>query len=259
MKKERKINMIIDAYAVFFLLPLIVIFLWSFASIWPWPDLFPTSFSLRGLDEVTSYRTFKMVLNSLGISFLVTLITIAMALPASKALGLYSFRGKKVVELLMLSPLIVPCICVSMGIHQLFIRLGLANTYAGVVLIHIFPSLPYAIRILTSGYKMMGEEFELQSRVLGASRIQTFVHVTLPIMMPSITSSAVMVFVVSYSQYFMTFLIGGGRVMTLPIVMFPYIQSGDRKIGSIYSFIFIVTSIAAVYAIEYGLKSRRRK
>ncbi len=68
-------------------------------------------------------------------------------------------------------------------------------------------------------------------------------------------STVFMTFVISFSQYFLTFLIGGGHVITYPIVMFPFIQSGDRTIASSFSLIFIVTSLIYLLIINKCIKS----
>ena len=65
-----------------------------------------------------------------------------ISIPAAKALSLYNFKGKKFFELLVLSPAIIPTISIAMGVHIFFIKLKLANTYLGVVIINILPCIP---------------------------------------------------------------------------------------------------------------------
>jgi len=89
---------------------------------------------------------------------------------------------------------------------------------------------------------------------LGASPIQNFIYVTLPIISPGILSAASLVFTVSFSQYFLTFLIGGGRIITYPMVMFPFIQSGDRMLASVYSIVFILASLICLRSMDRLLK-----
>ena len=62
-----------------------------------------------------------------------------IGLSAGRALGLYEFRGKRVIQFLMLAPVIVPGIAVTLGIQVFFLRYGLADTVAGVVLVHLGP------------------------------------------------------------------------------------------------------------------------
>ena len=91
--------------------------------------------------------------------------------------------------------------------------------------------------------------------MLGASKIDIFRYVTLPLLLPSILGASSMCFIIVFSQYFLTMLIGGGTVITYPMIMFPYIQSGDRVIASMYSIVFLGVSIIVLILIEKRIKS----
>lgn len=251
-KTKLRYKWIVGFFLCFLLLPLAVIIVWSFARNWPWPNVIPAHFGVRGWRYFfdPSSKSIQVLLFSLGLSFIVTLAALAITIPAAKALALYQFRGKRFIEILTFAPIIVPTVAVAMGIHVQFIRMGLANTYIGVVLIHLIPCIPYTVRILKSVFEIVGEKMELQARVLGAGKIQTFVYVTLPLILPGIISAGSMAFIVSFSQYFLTFLIGGGKIVTFSMLMFPFVQSGDRMIGSVYSVVFILTAFIFLMIIE---------
>lgn len=252
MKKDWKYNLIIGLFLTFLLFPLLIIIVWSFTNQWPWPKLLPDNFGLRGWNYFwsSSSQSVSTLLFSVGLSATVTLITILITLPASKALALYEFKGKKVIDLLIFLPIIVPMVAVAMGIHIQFIQWGLANTVLGVIIIHIIPCIPYAVRILKSVYEIVGEQMELQARNLGASKWQTFIYVSLPMILPGVISAGSLVFIVSFSQYFLTFLIGGGQIITFTMISFPFIQSGDRMLASVYSVVFVTTTIICLFIVE---------
>lgn len=256
-KKSYIFKFIMYALISLLILPLGILVLWSFVKIWPWPDLIPKNLGIRGFKYILSpsNNSFRILCFSLGLSSVVTIITILISIPAAKALGVYNFKGKNVFKILVLTPIIVPPITVAMGIHIAFIKLGLANTFLGVVLVHLIPCLPYSIRILTNVFEIIGESMELQARVLGASPIQTFTHITLPLIAPGLISAGSIVFIVSFSQYFLTFLIGGGRIVTFSMLMFPYIQSGDRMMASAYSIIFLISTVVILFLIERIVKT----
>ncbi|WP_343766721.1 ABC transporter permease [Clostridium malenominatum] len=258
MKKFNRLIFNLITYIFVFLLsfPLVNLIIWMFAKRWEWPYLFPNEFSLRGLKYfIGSSDSVQLLLYSIWLSLVVTIVTVIISIPASKALGVYNFKGKKIFEFFIISPLLVPTVSVAMGIHIVFIKLGIANTFLGVVLVHLIPCIPYGVRILTDVFAIVGESMEIQARVLGASSIKAFFYVTLPMIMPGILSAASMVFIVSFSQYFLTFLIGGGRVITFAMAMFPFIESGDRMMASLYSIVFILTSLLFLVLIERLVKS----
>lgn len=251
-KTKLRYKIIIGIFLSFLLLPLAIIFLWSFAKNWPWPHLLPENWGLRGWSYFLnpSSKSLSTLLFSMFLSFSVTMITLGITIPAAKALALYKFKGKKLIEMLIFAPVIVPTVTVAMGIHLQFIKMGLADTFLGVVLIQLIPCIPYSIRILKSVFEIIGEEMEEQARVLGANGFQTFYYVTFPMILPGIISAGSMAFIVSFSQYFLTFLIGGGRIITFSMLMFPYIQSGDRMMASVYSVVFIFTTLIFLIIVE---------
>ena len=103
-----------------------------------------------------------------------------------------------------------------------------------------------------------GKKLEEQARVLGASPVKAFVKVSLPILAPVIVSAVSMSYIVSFSQYFLTLLIGGGNVQTFTIVMVPYLQGGDRNIACVYSTIFLAVTLL-VFTVFEALAKRWTK
>ncbi|AKN30903.1 ABC transporter permease [Clostridium carboxidivorans P7] len=257
MKKNIAFNIVIYLAVFLIVLPLIVLLLWGFSKRWPWPYIVPREYSLRGINYfLTGYgNSTKILLYSIFLSFVVTVITLIISIPAARALGLYEFKGKSFFKLLVLLPLIISPVAVGIGIQVFFIKIGLANTFLGVVLVHLIPCLPYGIRILTDVFEILGESMEFQARTLGASKLQTFFYVTLPLISPGLISAASLVFIVSLSQYFLTFIVGGGNVITFSMIMFPFIQSGDRTIAACYSIVFIVTTLILLVVMEKKVKA----
>lgn len=257
MKKSNFIYSGIMYFLIFVLIfPLVILLIWSVTNNWPWPRIFPDSFGLRGYRYIFSFsnNVIKVLLFSVWLSSIVTLITLIISIPAAKALGVYNFKGKKFIKILVLAPIIVPPLTVVMGIHVAFIKLGLANTFWGVVLVHLIPCLPYGIRILTDVFEIIGESMEMQARVLGAKPMQVFFRITLPLITPGLISAGSLIFIVSFSQYFLTFLIGGGRIVTFSMLLFPYIQSGDRMMASAFSVVFIFTVLIVLLSVEKVVK-----
>jgi len=257
MKKNHAMTGCLYLAILLIFIPLLVLLLWSFGKRWPWPFILPTEYSLRGISYVFSGAgsSLSVILFSVLLSSAVTVLALAVSIPAARALGLYEFRGKGFFKMLVLLPLIISPVAVGTGIQVLFIKLGLANTFLGVVLVHLIPCLPYGIRILTNVFEALGDSMELQARTLGAGRAQTFLYVTLPLISPGLVSAAGLVFIVSFSQYFLTFIIGGGNVVTLAMVMFPFIQSGDRMIASSYSVVFILSTLILLAVMERKVKA----
>ena len=92
-------------------------------------------------------------------------------------------------------------------------------------------------------------------KMLGIPATQRFFKILLPQIMPGIVAGSSLTVLISFSQYIITLLIGGGTIKTLPIVMFPYISSGERSVGAVYSLIFAIVSITVLFAMDRYLKT----
>jgi len=210
-------------------LPLMPLPVWSFSVGWRWPALVPPAWSLRTwrylLDPST--RALPALWTSFVVALLVTALAIGMGVPAALALGRYRFRGRAWVEALLFAPLLVPPLSVAMGLHVVFIRLGLVDTLGGVVLAHLLFALPYVVVLLANAAAVRDQRWEAQARSLGASAWQAFWHVTLPLLRPSLAVAALLAFLVSWSQYGVTLVIGGGQVWTLPLLLVAQSRSSD--------------------------------
>ncbi|NPV30087.1 MAG: ABC transporter permease subunit [Firmicutes bacterium] len=243
------------------IIPFTVLVLWAFTGQWPADSILPTRLGLRGWLYMFSPhgKVLPGLVMSVLLSLAVTFCALVISIPAGKALGLYDFPGKGLIELLVLAPIIIPSITVGMGLHTAFIKFGLADSFAGVLLVHLMVVLPYGIRIFASGYKAMGSKWEDQARVLRAGWWQRFIYVTLPFLYPAMVAGGILIFNVSFAQYFLTFLIGGGRIITLPLILFPYINGGDRVVASAISLVFIAASLLLMAVIENTVKDRQEE
>lgn len=233
------------ALVVGVLLPIVPQMLWSFAGNWFFPQLLPQQWGLKAWRYLLSpsSQVGVALLNSSLLALAVVLLAVLIGLPAARVLGLHQFRGKQLVNWLMTAPLFVPTLVVIMGIHMLFIRYNLADSFLGVVLVHLIPALPYFVLVMSSVFANYAIEFEETARTLGASPLRTFWHITLPAIFPGLTVAMLFTFLVSWSQYITTVLIGGGRVVTLPMVLFPFISAANHANAAAVSLVFIFPAI----------------
>jgi len=141
-----------------------------------------------------------------------------------------------------------------MGIQIVLVRMGLSDTLAGLVLVHLVMALPYCILVMTDITHAVGDRYEEQAAVLGASPLRAFWLVSLPSLLPGILSSLSMGFILSYSQYFTTLLAGGGRIRTIATVLVPYIQSGDRPLAAAYSAAYVMSALLVFAVFERWIR-----
>lgn len=230
------------------LAPLIPIVIWAFSGRWFYPDLLPDELSLRAWKYVFSpaSKAGEAALKGGGIAIVATLLSLLVGIPAGRALGLHNFRGKSLVQFLILAPVIVPGLAVLMGIHVAFIRIGLAGNITGVTLAHLIGTIPYVVMVMSSVFSNYDPEFEEQARTLGAGPLRTFIHVTLPTIFPGVLVAGMFAFIISWGQYIVTLLISGGRVITVPLLLVNFANASDKPVTAALCLIFLAPSILII-------------
>lgn len=227
--------------------PLVAFGLYGLSTRWFYPLLLPSEWTFEPLmRQLGSPQIQAALAKSLVIAGLVTSLALLIGLPAARTLGLRRFRGRSLVLLLMFLPTVVPPLATGMGLNILFLQLGLAGSVAGVVLVHLVPVLPYTIFALLGVFARYDEGYEQQARTLGASWPLVLLRVTLPLAGPGLAVAALFAFLVSWSQYVLTLLIGGGRVITLPILLFSAVAGGNPTTTAILALLFAAPPILAI-------------
>lgn len=253
--------------------PVIAFMINAFAFRWFYPQLIPNEWSLQAWERLqliprAGERTLQGYIDlwlsvpdvvsalwlSLAIGVTVTGLSVIIGLPAARALGLYKFRGKRIVEFMIITPTILPPIAFSLGLNINFIRwdlalqdagipIDLAGSVIGVSIVHLVPVMPYVVLTLSGVFANYNPDFEAQARSLGARPLRIFWDVTLPSILPGLFVAALFAFLVSWSQYLLTFLIGQGRVVTLPMLLFSAAGTGNNAMIAALSLVFIAPAI----------------
>ena len=209
------------ALALLLIVPLVIAFLWSMVDPrlgWFAPDLWPRSLALDHWRTAFGDRELiGSVLTSLLIACIVTALSGAIALPTAYALAKLPFRLKRVVEIFVLAPLIVPGLVVGVGVGVLFFRLGLVYTIPGVVLVQLIGTLPLMIRILAAALEAIPGDLLQAARTLGASPARVALHVVLPLAWPGFLTGGLLSFIASFEEFEKSFIVGSPAVQTLTI------------------------------------------
>ena len=238
-------RMIYSFLALCILLPLTVLIVWSFTARWPWPALFPQHFSLRGIQDILRQpqRLLQVVTSSLVISIGVAILSVIIAILTTRAVIMGEGLLNRLVHITLSLPFVIPVTVFATGIHQKMLEWGWANTIAGLILVHLIYSTPYASYLVLDAYESIGLKLEEQAWLLGANPWQAFRQISLPQLLPILSTALGMSFIVSFSQYFLTLMIGGGKIQTLAMVIFPYLQANDRTVASVYGLLFLLVTL----------------
>ena len=233
------------------LAPLVPLVLWSVARGWRFPALLPNALSPDPWAHALSAASGVPagLAGSALVAGLTAVLSVVIGLPMGRALA--TARRPGWLAALVLAPLVVPGIAVGLGLHAVFLHLGLTGTTAGVVLAHLVPTLPYAILMLAAVFAGFDTDLEAQARSLGATPWGAFRHVTLPLVWPGVLVAGCLAFLVSWGQYLLTLLIGGGKVATLPLTLYSAVSAGRHDLAGAIA-LLAVLPCALVLAVTGG-------
>lgn len=247
--------------AIFFVVTLTAVpsgllILYSFARNWFWPALTPPVLSTDAWRYVLGAQSGvgAAVATSTGLAVAVTIVAVVLSFPASRLLAWNSFPGKRVLLFVLLLPVLSPPQAATMGLHAMFLRIGLTETLTGVLLVHLIPAVPYTILMLTGSFTRLDPDLEAQARTLGASRLAVMRYVTLPAIAPGLAVAASFAFLISWSQYLPTLLIGGGRLVTLPMALVSFQNGGEQSIAAALCLVFIFPVLIAFVLVARYLR-----
>jgi thiamine transport system permease protein len=145
-----------------------------------------------------------------------TALTVALALPAAYVLARHRFRGRALTRALMTVPFVLPTVVVASA----FRALGFRESIVAILLAHAFFNYAVVVRAVGALWAHLDPAQEDAARVLGASRVRTFVHITLPALQPAITAAAAIVFLFSFTSFGVVLILGGLRRATIETEIF---------------------------------------
>ncbi|RFA07014.1 sugar ABC transporter permease [Subtercola boreus] len=166
------------------------------------PQIITQGFSFDAyLAVLNDPEEIRFFINSYVVALSVTALTVVFAIMAAYAFSRYEFRGKKVMNVIIIGTQAVPPIALIIPFFGLMVTLGLYNTYAGLILTYIVFTLPYAIIMMTAYFNTLPKELDEAVKVDGAGAWTALWRILVPISVPGIVSVAVYTFMISWNEY----------------------------------------------------------
>lgn len=209
----------------------------------------PSSVTLRWYDNLFDQpRLVTGIVVSAVIGTLATALALVTGIPAAYAL---TRSRRSMLAAFFLSPLILPGIVLALGLLMaMSVSLpSLVGTVWPLIGAHVLVTLPWVIRTVSANLEITNPDLEDAARGLGASPVETFFLVTLPSIRPGIVTGAIFAFIVSFGNFALSLFFASGRVTTLPVAIFEYIdQFQDPTVAAASSLVIIGTTCLVVLA-----------
>jgi putative spermidine/putrescine transport system permease protein len=238
----------LGALTVFYLLaPTLVIVPMSFtqARILSFP---PQGFSFQWYQRMfTDPQWASGMVNSVQVATLTAILATILGTLAALGLTRGRFPGRTLVNAVALSPLIVPVVVIAIGMFGLFVQWRIAGSLVGLVLAHTALALPFVIVNVGASLRTMDRNLELAAANLGADPRRSFMHVTLPLIMPGVLAGAIFAFITSWDEVVIAIFMTSARFRTLPVEMWEQVrQVVDPTVAAVSTTLLLVTTTLLV-------------
>lgn len=181
----------------------------------------PEGYSLRWYEDLFGSKEWMgSIRNSFIISIFSTIIATALGTLAALGLNRPSMPYRGLITALLISPMIVPLIITAAALFSFFARVGLANTFPGIILSHVVLGTPYVVLTVTASLAGFDQTLIRASQSLGANQVRTFFKVILPLLIPGVISGALFAFVVSLDEVVIVNFMAGPAQTPITVRMF---------------------------------------
>ena len=231
------------AVYLFLYLPIAILIIFSFnkariGAVW---DGFTVDWYKRMLTDASMLNALK---NSLIVGFASTVISTIIGTLAALSMSRYRFFGKRAFDSLLYMPLIVPDIVMGISLLTFYVFIRFTLGLVSIITAHVAFNISYVavvVRARLHGYDRTLDEAAMD---LGASPFQTFMRVTLPLILPGVIGGALIAFTMSFDDYLITSFVAGVGSTTLPIKVYSMMKFGvTPEVNALSTLILLFTTI----------------
>ena len=209
--------------------------------------IIPDGATFKQYVDLFTKRPFLLwVWNSTFVSFIVTLTGVALASTAGYALSRFNFIGKQVSMLGILTTQMFPATMLLLPMYIMLIKLGLINSYLGIIIVYSATALPFCVWQMKGYYDTIPFSLEESARIDGCNRWQAFYKIILPLAAPALVITALFSFMTAWSEYIVAAqVLQDTGLYTLPLGLKSF-QSNLTTEWGLYAAAALVVSIPVV-------------
>ena len=228
-------NLALIFFAIFALFPIIWMVTCTFKSD---AEMYNTVFrftpTLSNYQEVligTDY--FKAFLQNLVVAGGAVLLTVVAGVPAAYGLARYNFKNKEDIAFTILSFKFAPEILVILPVFLIFQKIGLYDTYFGLIWVYQLITMPLLIWVVRGYFEDVSVEIEQAAQLDGYRWYEIFFKILVPLVKPGLVSSALLAFIFAWNSFTVPLILTGFKVQTITITSLRYIASDSVHYGQV--------------------------
>ncbi|QTL99547.1 ABC transporter permease subunit [Iocasia frigidifontis] len=244
-------NILLISYTIFALFPLFWMILITFKSD---TQMYDTTFfftpTLENYKEVLlSADYFSAFINNIIVSGGAVLVSVIVGIPAAYALARYDFKGKEDLAFTILSFRFAPEILVILPLFMIYQKIGLYDTYTGLIWVYQLITLPLLIWVLRGYFEDVSVEIEQAAQLDGYRWYQVFIKIVLPLVKPGLVASGLLAFIFAWNNFTFSLLLTGFNIQTVTVNSLNYIASDTVHYGQMA----VAATIAALPEVILAL------
>ncbi len=231
---------------VFLYAPILVLMLFSFNSsrstqVW-------TGFSTKWYGELLRDQS---VLDAFQTSLIVgvsaTAIATVIGTLTALALTRHRFRGQTVADSAIYAATVMPEIVVGVSLLVFFVAASLTLGITTIIIAHVAFTISFVTIVVRARLSGMDRSLEEAAQDLGASPVETFLRVTLPLILPGVMAGALLAFTLSFDDFVITFFVSGVGSSTLPLKIYSMIKFGVSPVINALSTVVLVATMVLIF------------
>lgn len=164
--------------------------------------------------------------NSVVLALVTSILATAIGTLAALALSRRHFRGRSLLQLLLLPPIAIPWLITGTAMLIFFFWTGIGRGMHALVIGHVALAVPYVVLVVGTGLQTVRADLEEAAMSLGSTPIHAFFAITLPLLFPSILGAALFAFAVSLDQFVVSYFLSSPGYVTLPVQIYSAIRKG---------------------------------
>lgn len=209
------------------------------------------AYSTRWYQEMfTSDQWLLALKNSTFIAFMATLVATGLGTLAALGLASSNLPFRNTIMALLISPMIVPVIISAAAMYFFYTRLGLSQTYLGVILAHAALGTPFVVITVTATLSGFDHSLVKAAASLGANPVYTFRHITFPLIRPGMISGGLFAFGTSFDEVVVALFLTGAEQKTVPRQMWSGIREQISPTILAVATLLIFMSVCLLVTLE---------
>jgi putative spermidine/putrescine transport system permease protein len=244
--KNPLISAIVIIEVIYLLLPTLIVFVVSFQA----GDLIkfpPDNLSLEWYVQIPREDRFiSSFFRSIIVATGSTLVSIPIGILTGIGLIRYKIRFRNVFQVYFLLPFTVPLVVTGTVLLIILGRAGLIGQMWTVILGLTIINLPFMIWSVASRVNALDQTLEDAAKSLGAEEVQTFIYITLPMLMPGVITGSLVVFVLGLNEFLVSLIITTNEIVTLPVVIYTSIRQNLSPLLASVASIYVIVAFLSV-------------